>query len=836
MDFLLNDGWFLSEGAYADDDSLLEEKSKRGAPLSVDVPGDVHSTLLKHGVIADPFYSTNAETCRWVEDRIWYYSKKFDWDGKMSEQGRAVLKFDGLDTFARVFLNDEEIGLHANMFTAVEFDVTDLLQKGENRLLVRFDSPIRMTREKDYSRMWYSYNRNRVWARKAQFGYRWDWGPRILTVGIWDDVHLCIYDTARIANVFAGTRSVSAESAELDFYVEIENFSGACGLNLTVSMEKDGQVFRSSVPVNGSKTPLQMTIPHPKLWWTSDLGNPELYQLRVELFSDGKKLDSSVQNFGIRTLSCKLQDDDGNNRFLFVLNGVELFARGADWVPASSYLGTVGENLYRKWVTLAREGNMNMLRVWGGGVYEKDAFYRECDRQGVLVWQDFMFTCSSYPDFSAEFMSEVSDEVRFAVRRLRNYACIALWCGNNEIEWLHGQKMPDLNDTRLYGAKIFEELMPELLRELDPTRLYWPSSPFGGNDPNSDEMGDKHNWQVWCGCIYPHKQGERMQEDASPEGISYRKFALDHCKFCSEFGIQSAPVLKTLQSCIPGDSLFYDSFEMRYRNKDKRPTRGKLTMEFTTGLPSTLSQYVDDSMLAQAAGLKFGIEHYRRRFPGCGGSLVWQLNDCWPAISWSIVDFYGRPKAAYYAVKNAYAPLLLSFEEDAASVTLWVTNNTQRGFRDKIAVGLRDFFGNPEYDETIFAEVSANSSKKIKSWSKNYINVTYSYFEFFFAQCISEPEFRNLLFFREYRELNLPPCNLELYCQQTLAGAELVVKTDAFAKFVCLECDEDGVTYSDNYFDLMPFEERKISVRFAQKTPRFSVRAINSKKQPGKKV
>lgn len=815
MKISLNDGWKLR--CYEEGSShtkILQPDIEDGEWLDVEVPGDVHTTLLRHGIIEDPFYSTNVEKCRWIEGKIWWYRKTFIFDKPELEHGFFELKFNGLDTFATIFLNGEELGTHDNMFTPALFDVTQKLKPGVNHLAVKFDSAISVTAQKDYSRMWYSYNPNRVWVRKAQMNFRWDWGPRIITVGIWKDVELNIFDTAKIDNVLIRTVKIEKSSAEILVAIETKVFEDSGDLDGVVCLNGGEKRLSEKVRIENGRGLLTLKVERPRLWWTHDLGEPFLYDLDVTLRKGEVTLDSYSTKVGIRDIEVKQKGAGGEGRFTFVLNGVELFAKGANWIPASSFIGAIKDESYLKLIAMAKECRMNMLRVWGGGIYEKELFYQECDRQGILVWQDFMFACSSYPDFDSEFMENVESEIIHVVKSLRNHPSLAIWCGNNEIQWIHGQKMPDLEDLRLYGEKIFHDLMPRILAELDPSRLYWPSSPFGGNDPNSDQLGDKHNWQVWAGQVYPHRQGERLNADNTPSGISFRKYAEDQGKFISEFGIQAAPVLETLQSCIPEKELFLGSFELRYRNKDKRPNRGVMLMESYTGLPADLAEYIDYSMIAQAEGLKFGIEHFRRRKPNCSGTLIWQLNDCWPAISWSLVDFYFRPKAAYYYVKRAYHPVLLSFKEEGPDlVSLWITNDTLDDFRDRIEVGLADFFGNIEYQEIIDIFAPANTVVKIKEFSKNRINVTYTNFEFLYVNPGNKEVDSNILFFESFKDLNLPHCRLEVDCATVAENALSVkVKTDYFAKYVKICCSLDKISLSDNYFDLRPGEEKTVLV------------------------
>lgn len=836
MKILLNDDWklqFFARKTLGDEEIL---KQSLESWMDVEVPGDVHSTLLKYGKIEDPFYSTNVEKCRWVEDKNWWYKKEFNFDEEIDENQIVELNFDGLDTYATIYLNDLELGTHENMFTPANFDVTDKLIKGKNKLAVKFDSAIAVTDNKNYDKMWYSYNRNRVWTRKAQMNFRWDWGPRIVTTGIWKDVKLNIYNSAKIESVFFKTLNISENAAEVSIEIEANEYKKDILHMAEISLNyKEENVSKTAALIDG-KANIKFKLDNPKLWWTHDLGEPCLYNLKVNLIEGNSIIDSYTSKVGIRTIEVANRDINGNKRFTFILNGVKTFSKGANWIPAHSFIGAIKDKTYIKWIQMAKEGNMNMLRVWGGGIYEKDIFYKECDRQGIMVWQDFMFTCSSYPDFDETFINNVKEEIIYNVKKLRNYACISIWCGNNEIQWIHFQKELDLTEERLYGRKIYEEIMPKLINELDSSRLYWPSSPFGGEDPNSDEEGDKHNWQVWAGQIYPQKKGEGVKVDNTPYGISFKRFTQDMGKFISEFGMHASPELKTLKSCIPEKELYYGSFEMRFRNKDKKPNRGKLLMESYTGLPSNIEQYIDFSMLAQAEGLKFGIEHYRRRKPECSGAIIWQLNDCWPSMSWSIVDFYFRPKAGYYYAKRVYKPILISFKEESADkISLWITNDSLKEYKDNLEVGLKDFFGNVEYSEKFEVDIPANTSIKIKEYSKNRINVNYTNFEFLYVQPENEFVDSNIFFFEDYKDSNLPYCSLD-FRKEIISDNKIKVKikTDCFARFVKLNSNLDNIKFSDNYFNLMPGEEKIIFIESLEENIpsefEINVSAINQQK------
>jgi len=403
---------------------------------------------------------------------------------------------------------------------------------------------------------------------------------------------------------------------------------------------------------------VRLYMTNPKLWWTHDLGEPYLYRLEVKLRANGEEVDRYETNFGIRTIRLVQKDDAGNNAFAFRLNGVNIFAKGTNWIPADHFIGSIPDQRYRDLIDLAVKSNQNMLRVWGGGIYEKDIFYDECDRRGVLVWQDFCFANALYPDFNKDFMDNVRAEIEDNVRRLRNHASLALWCGNNEIDWIYDMKMSGGEiDSPFWGETIYHELIPDALERLDPGRPYWPSSPYGshdGYDANDPDVGDRHNWQVWHGSVYPRKFGEPPILDYSVRGVSFRNYKKDFALFCSEFGMHASANRYTLQKWIPGDGFRWNSVEMAHRNKDIAHQKGILLMEGYTGVPKDIEEYMDFSMLTQAEGLKYGVEHYRRNKHRTSGALIWQLGDSWPGTSWSIIDYELLPKAAYYYARYVF--------------------------------------------------------------------------------------------------------------------------------------------------------------------------------------
>ena len=433
-----------------------------------------------------------------------------------------------------------------------------------------------------------------------------------------------------------------------------------------------------------------LSLADPPLWWTHDLGEPALHDLRVVLSAGGEEVDARERRVGVRTLELDQRPDPeepGTRFFRFVLNGVGIFARGANWIPADSFVGALEAGRYERLIDAALDAHMNMLRVWGGGIYEHDVFYDLCDRRGVLVWQDFMFSCATYPE--APLAAEVELEARSQVARLGGHPCLALWCGNNENQWIHDMQFPERGGERVPGALFYDEILPRVVAELDPRTPYWPGSPFGGDDHNSRHEGDVHNWEVWHGQSR-RRFGEPVHNAPTPESVAFTRYAEDEGRFISEFGVLAAPDRETLRRWIPAGQLSHHSPAMDHHTKDNPKNKIDMLLESVTGVAGDLDEFVDFSMIAQAEALKFGIEHFRRRAPHCSGALVWQLNDCWPVLSWALLDYHGFGKAGYYAVRRAFAPVLGSFKDGGE---LWVTNDTGARAEGVARVRLGSFAG-----------------------------------------------------------------------------------------------------------------------------------------------
>jgi beta-mannosidase len=800
--------------------------------MSAKVPGDVHSILREKNLLDDPFFGHNDLKAKWVEEKVWWYRTEFTFekDG-LDPDERLELIFEGLDTFATVYLNGVELGSTENMFISHTFDVTREIVNGKNVLAVKFNPVSYQLKDKEKN-YWAGFDKDRIWARKAQYHFGWDWGPRILTVGIWKDVRLEKRKIAKIESVYARTLDIQDSRALVQIDICTKNFVRGKQLRAEIMLKDQEQQFFRAVNMDKDRATLTLNIDHPKLWWTHDLGEPHLYQLAVVLKWEDEVLDTYETEIGIRTIEVMQRDREGNRRFTFVLNGVEIFAKGANWIPVDSFLGSAPESRYRHLIQLAKEANMNMLRVWGGGIYEKDVFYQECNRQGILVWQDFMFACALYPDYNRDYMENVRKEVISVVKRLRNHPSIALWCGNNENDWLYEVERAAGNiHTPFYGEKIYHELIPELLEELDPSRLYWPSSPYGGNDHNSEEEGDRHNWQVWHGNIEPRRFGQNLGQNISVEGVSFRNYKKDHARFCSEFGMHASANRYTLEKNMPEGTFYWGSDELAYRNKDYHHIKGILLMEGYTGIPKNIEEYMNYSMLTQAEGLKYGMEHYRRNKPQTSGALIWQLNDCWPGTSWSMIDYYLLPKASYYYSKKFNAPLVYTLEHDPGDdLHLWVVNDQLEDVRDTLVLEVFRFNGELVYSKEFFIHVKGNVSLRIASLTEAEVLQGEPAEQVVVRlKSLNKKAEENYYYLRNHKDLQLPKAKLQV--KVIPEKQEVAIRTDCFARFVKLELPGEKIVFSDNFFDLLPLERKIIKIRHldgqAVSLEGLSVSAIN---------
>ena len=703
------------------------------------------------------------------------------------------------------------------MFRRYVFDIGDKLTRAGSHLLsIRFEPPSQAVPPGDLP-VWGAFTdrvsrSRRNFMRKAQFGWGWDWGPDLPTVGVWKAARLESHTGPVIRDIAFTTAAIGEGSAEAQIRVEIEPHNEP---DLRVEIElhdREGKIVLSQSATPEEARNLLLSVSEPQLWWTADLGEQPLYDLRVGLISGRAKIDERREWVGLRTIALDASpdpDEPGASLFRFVLNGVPLFAKGACWVPTTSFVANVDEDRYRRLIDQAKRANMNMIRVWGGGVYEPDLFYDLCDRAGLLVWQDFMFACAHYPEDETTLES-VRGEVADQVRRLRNHPSLALWCGNNESQAMHSINAALSSDTTaLSGEHLYDHLMPALLADLDPATPYWPGSPSGGPNPNSMKAGDVHDWTVWHG-VPPIPDADLVGGfDPTPEGVAYTRYAEDTASFVSEFGIQAAPAMTTLERWMDPADLVLGSEGFLERVKDEAK-KADAMMAPVTGLPTTLQEYIDFTQWTQAEGLKFGIEHFRRRTPQCSGALIWQFNDCWPCISWSLIDWEGVEKAGYHAVRRAFAPILASFKNlGGDEIELWVTNDTRAPVAGDAVVTLSRLDGPVVWSEVASVTVPAHASRAV--WrgrvpERDDVVLTVRSSDVGFApnRYLPVPISRLALF-----PWTDPLVTLERTGEATY---RVTLMANDYLAFVHLTSARTDLGFSDNYFDLAAGDQCTIDV------------------------
>jgi beta-mannosidase len=691
--------------------------------LAAQVPGTVQQTLLEAGLIPDPFYGLNEHDVQWVGERDWLYRSSFQITEATLAQPFIDLCFDGLDTFATVYLNGEKILVADNMFVPYRLNVKEKLKLGNNDIVIHFESALRRGTELEAlhgKRPNWNGHSSRLYVRKAQYHYGWDWGPVVMCLGPWKDVYLESYQT-RIVDVLTTTRlSADFKQAELDVIVSLEGSASDVTLELhspsgelleSKILSKQNKGLQPLGTADDSEVRETFALEHPHLWYPHGYGEQPLYKLVVKLGNETKALKVGFRD--IQIVQEPVMGEKGSS-FFFKVNGIEMFVGGANWIPDDLMLNRIPEQRYRERITQARDANMTMLRVWAGGIYEPDIFYDLCDELGIMVWQDFMFACGIYPAHP-EFLENVKREAEANVKRLRHHACLALWCGNNEdyqIAESVGQYGSKGDPSKFEALTIYEKLLPEVCAKLDPTRFYWPGSPYGGPNSFDQTIGDRHTWEIWHGPMTPYQQ--------------YIKY---EGRFVSEFGMQSYPSVQALESVTPEHERFPQSRTVVHHNRAALPDgtpdgHRRIAVYIADNLrdPITLSDYVYSTQFIQAEAMKYAYSGFHRRWgvPGkraVGGALVWQLNDCWPVTSWAIVDSLGIQKPAYYAIKRELEPVTLGLWRTKEGCEIWATNREENLREGVLELRAYNFEGQEIASEKRQVTIAPNSTTELDSWT-----------------------------------------------------------------------------------------------------------------------
>ncbi len=800
-------------------------KSDNTINIVANVPGDVYADLLREKQIEDPYFRNNEESLQWIGESDWIFTRTFNLDESFFRNEKIILHCDGLDTFSKVIINDSIIAKTDNMFRTYEWDVKNILSEGKNSIEIYFTSTIPYAKEKQaerpihcwgtfngYDDKWILHKPHKVdithgWIRKEQCNYGWDWGLMAVTCGIWRDIKLLGINTARIDNLYI-RQTHNKNSVQLSIDINLETLSSEIQTNAKLTITHKGKTFyKENLKITGNNKNIILDIDNPNLWWPAGMGKQPLYTVNIELFDvDNNKLDSSSKNIGLRTIELVRENDEYGESFYFKVNGISFFAKGANWIPADGILANLPASRYYTLLEDAVKANMNMIRLWGGGIYEHDIFYDICDELGLVVWQDFMFACSTYPTFDDKFMDTVEHELIDNIKRIRHHACIGLYCGNNELEQrLVGEEWSETTMSWKDYSRLFDKLMPKIVNELDPDTDYWPSSPhtpigdrYEFNDPNS---GDSHLWDVWHG--------------KKP----FEWFRTCTQRFISEFGFQSFTEPKVTDSFTIKEDRNITSYVMEHH---QRSDIGNSTImhymldwfKMPLGFDNTL--WV--SQILQALAIKYAVEHWRRNMHRTMGAIYWQLNDTWPGPSWSSIDYYCNWKALHYEAKRFFSPMLISGVENLKNnkVDIHITNDLMEIIPVAAEVKVTDLKGNYILDETFYGETTPQGNIKIATIDLNSAldelkdrDILVWMDLIAYDKVVST----NLVTLAKPKHMTLIKPDIEHDIKQINKNEYIVsISSKSPALWCWLELTETKTNMSDNFFHIRPDKKYKVTV------------------------
>lgn len=782
----LNGTWQLSAGHRS-----LES-------VDMQIPGTVLSGLLAAGKIKDPFYRTNEDATRALFWKDYVFTRTFDVDEELLAQQHIVLVCEGLDTLAEISINGTFLAKTDNMHRTWKFQAKKLLHPGKNEIQIVFRSVLRFIEDYPYEahkKINYipcgSMKGNQL-LRKAHSMFGWDWGPQTIDAGIFRDIYLQGYSHARIEDI----RIHQQHAKNVSVQTSITLSESVPGQKLCVELSEDGadkplQTKLCKTNADGVAA-VDFVIENPKLWWPNDYGDQPLYIVRTTLLDeDGTSLESITRRIGLRTLTISQEKDEWGNEFAFCVNGVKIFTRGGNYIPDDCLYTRITEKKLDYILESCRRAHFNCVRVWGGGYYPSDAFYDLCDEKGLIVWQDLMYACNVY-DVTDAFAENCRQETYDNVRRLRHHASLGLWCGNNEIEsaWDHwGDFQKETPYLRADYIRLFEEVLPKVVQEADGETFYWHSSPSSGgcfDNPDDANRGDTHYWDVW--------HGQKPFTD-------YRKYFF---RFCSEFGFQSFPCAKTVNSFTLEDDRNIFSRVMESHQKNDA-ANGKMLYYLSENLryPKDLTHLLYASQVLQGMAIKYGVDHWRRNRGRCMGTLYWQINDDWPAPSWSSIDYFGRWKALHYMAQKFYAPHAVSMTLEDHRCHVYFSNESFETTEYSLTLSIRDLSGNVlETYETkgnspAFSAIET-AVVNICSWEDQKDDV--------FLEAVIHTKDQKVLKDVEtlvpYKYLNLKNPVISTEAEETNDAFILHISSDCFAPFVALDFDDADVIFSDNFFHL----------------------------------
>lgn len=787
--------------------------------ICASVPGSVYNDLLKNYKMEDPYYRDNELKALKLMDKDYEYKRNFNISENMLNSEEVMLHFDGLDTLADIYLNGQHIAYVNNMHRVWEFEVKKYLEKEENELKIIFHSPTKFIKEADKKQHIGGSDdamKGFPQLRKAHCMFGWDWGPRLPDMGIWRDVLLLGISKARLDSVYISQEHkegnvtinfqvdmLATEDKNVMKFYDMENKAKKSGYSYEVTIKSpDGEekIYKNS--------PVNILINNPKLWWPNGYGDQPLYNIRVVLMYGGEELDTWEKRIGLRTMTVNITKDEYGESFAHEVNGIKIFAMGADYIPEDNILSRVTPERTYSLLKQCKDAHFNAIRVWGGGNYPYDAFWDACDELGLMVWQDFMFACANY-NLTEEFEKNIKAEIKDNIKRIRNHPSLALWCGNNEMEMFTALGGWDLTPKlKSDYIKIYEYIIPKLVKENDPETFYWPASPSSGggfDKPNDENRGDVHYWDVWHG---------------NKPFTEYRKFFF---RYVSEFGFQSFPALKTVETFTEaGDRNIFSYVMEKHQRNNAANSKIMSYMGATYLYPNDFDTLLYASQLLQADAIRYGVEHFRRNRGRCMGTIYWQLNDCWPVASWASIDYCGRWKALHYYAKRFFAPLMLSCSEEGIltqdtninaepyevkkSIKLCIANESFKDEEVTVRWALRN--NRSEIKKEGCAEVT---SKKLSStWLETIDMQEASIYEDYvsYEMTISgEIVSEGTVIFSVPKHFKFVDPELSYRIEKD----EIILSAKSYARSVEIKNENDDMLLDDNYFD-MNAGQRKVRI------------------------
>ncbi len=784
--------------------------------LPAKVPGVVHLDLLRNKSIPDPYDGDNEEKLQWISDVGWEYMKTFNYEEEKFAWRHIELVCKGIDTYANIYVNDSLVLVTNNMFREWFTDIKRFLHIGPNTIRVQFPA-VKSQVKSEYDKLPYKYpGDERVATRKAAYHFGWDWGPVFLTSGIWKPIYIREWQSVNFLGVQFIQKSLTDSLAHLVAqFTLFSELDDPAELRLFIDTT---EILRQEVPLIQGPNVFRgdFAILKPELWWPNGSGKPVLYNIGYEVWFNGQKIGQGRQKLGLRTIELVQEPDSLGRSFYFKVNDKPIFVKGANYIPQDNFLPRVTDSAYQALFIDVRKANINMLRVWGGGVYERDRFYELCDENGIMVWQDFMFANAMYPG-NQDFIENIRTEAIQNVVRLRKHPSIAVWCGNNEIDegwknwgWQKQYNYSPADSAEIYRDywKIFNSVLAGTVKRFDTARAYIPTSPLHGwGRKESLTEGDSHYWGVWWG--------------KEPLTAYHTKVG----RFMSEFGFQSFPDFSTIKKFTKPEDRVLGSPVMK--SHQKHPTGYEIIDEHLLRdyrKPKDFETYAYVSQLLQSRGIIGAIEAHRRHQPYCMGTMFWQLNDCWPVVSWSARDGFGKKKALFHDLAKAYDLLLLSPVLKDGRLKVYISNNDWRAHGGVFTVKVIDFDGNVYSDEGFSVEAPGNSSYVFYDTlatdltgnldpASLFILVTY-------RGHMSGVEATNIFYLTAPKDLKLPVPKITKTAEATASGYRVTVFSEQLVKNLHLSSSIQG-DFSQNYFDLMPNETRVLEFVTQKRDPKI---------------